>query len=52
MSSSILSRTSLNQRKPLSSTLQFWEMAIPKADRSPLILILSVISNHAIQELM
>src|SRR5262245_60311124 len=31
--------------------LRFWEMAIPKADRSPDTLIVSLISNHVISEL-
>jgi hypothetical protein len=30
-------------------TLQFWEKAIPKADRLPLPLIIRFISNHVIQ---
>jgi len=30
-------------------TLQFWEKAIPKADRLPLPLIIHFISNHVIQ---
>jgi hypothetical protein len=31
--------------------LRFWEKAIPKADRSPDTLIVSLISNHVIPEL-
>jgi hypothetical protein len=31
--------------------LQFWEKAIPKADRSPVALIAIFISNHVNQEL-
>jgi len=30
---------------------QFWEKAIPKADKAPLILIIGLISNHVIPEL-
>jgi hypothetical protein len=35
----------------INMPLRFWERAIPKADRSPDTLIVSLISNHVIPEL-